>query len=206
MARYNSFPLGISFVLRYFFQIVRFLFFSTIKGKYVTCLLFPMELKLLKIPRIRVRLISLEFNNRRNIIEIPRWRNTIELILSLSWEREGGEIKRERERGVFLLRIGKREFPARRLSQRSILYRVYRFPPLVTGMYISRSFVVGKNVFSTCTKIHFFLPPLSAPSESRRDRWASHFRDRGLFRRVFSSFADGIIIASLPVLTGSTLK
>lgn len=157
MARYNSFPLGISFVLRYFFQIVRFLFFSTIKRKYVTCPLFPMELKLLKIRRIRVRLISLEFNNRRNIIEIPRWRNTIELILSLSWEREKGRRDKERERErVFLLRIGKREFPARRLSQRSILYRVYRFPPLVTGMYISRSFVVGKNVFSTCTKIHFF--------------------------------------------------
>lgn len=90
------------------------------------------------------------------IIEILRWWNTIELILSR----------------VFLLRVGKREFPARRLSQSSVLYRVYSFPrassflslhspfqpsPPVTSMYISRSLVAGKKTFSRLWRRYAWL-------------------------------------------------
>lgn len=201
MARYNSFPLRISFTI--LFSDSSFFFFFTIKGKYIThFVLSPMELKLkrcaklLKTRRIRI-IVLVSFNNWNSMAKYD-WANTLSLL-------------RDREKESIPFENRETRVPCtRRLSQRSILYRVYSFPPLLTGMYISRSFVVGKNVSSACTKIHFFLPspssPLAPPEESRRDRWASHFRDRGLFPRVFSSFADGIIIASLPVLTGSTLK
>lgn len=104
MARYNSFPLRISFTI--LFSDSSFFFFSTIKGKYIThFVLSPMELKrcakLLKIRRIRIIvLVSLEFNNWNSMAKYD-WANTLSLL-------------RETERRrVFLLRIGKREFPAR---------------------------------------------------------------------------------------------
>lgn len=160
MARYNSFPLRISFTI--LFSDSSFFFFSTIKGKYIThFVLSPMELKrcakLLKTRRIRIIvLVSLEFNNWNSMAKYD-WANTLSLL-------------RDREKESIPFENRETRVPCtRRLSQRSILYRVYSFPPLLTGMYISRSFVVGKNVSSACTKIHFFSSlPFLPPRPTRR--------------------------------------